>query len=38
VNGEYRHLANLELMERRKIDGGPIGNYPVRLPPMLTVV
>jgi len=38
VNGECRHLENLGLIERKKIGDGPIGNYPVRQRPKLTVV
>ena len=38
VNGECRHLANLGRIERKKADDEPIGNYPIRQPPKLTVV
>ncbi len=38
VNGECRHLENLGLLSRKKGDGEPIGNYPVRQRPTLTVV
>jgi predicted transcriptional regulator len=38
VNGECRHLENLGHIKRKKVDDEPIGNYPVRRPPKLTMV
>jgi hypothetical protein len=38
INGECRYLANVKLLIRKKIGDEPIGNYPVRTPPKLTIV
>jgi hypothetical protein len=38
INSECRHLENLERLVRKKIGDEPIGNYPVRNPPKLTIV
>ena len=38
INGECRHLKNLGRLERKKIGDQPIGNWPVRQQPKLTVI